>query len=59
MYNVTKGVESFDVRIANNGFMITYNGHDDNDNWSADIIVTPDMDGLVKVIERLITLPKE
>ena len=59
MYTVTKEVDSFDVRIANNGFMIAFNGRNDKDDYVTDCIVKPDIAGLVEVVEHIINLPKE
>jgi hypothetical protein len=59
MYRVTKQVTSFEVEIANNGFVIIYSGRNKSDDWANDKIVLPSVQSLTAEIERLVNLPKE
>ena len=59
MHRVTKEVSNFEVELANNGFVLTYSGHNDKGDWVNDKIVVPNIQSLVAEIERLVGLPKD
>lgn len=58
MYKVTKKVDRFEVELANNGFVMTYSGYNDKDEWADDKIVMPDITQLMNEVRRLVDLPK-
>jgi hypothetical protein len=59
MHRVTKEVTSFEVEIANNGFVLAYSGRNKKNDWTNDKIVVPNTQSLVAEIERLVGLPKD
>lgn len=58
MYNVTKEVSDFSVSLANNGFVLEYSGRNEEDDWTQDKIVMPDMNHLIKEIERIVGMKR-
>ena len=56
MYKVTKGVDTVEIEIANNGYIMRYSGRDAGDEWVADKIVMPDLRTVMTELERLTNL---
>jgi hypothetical protein len=56
MYKVTKGVDTVEIEIANNGYIMRYSGRDAADDWVADKIVMPDLRTVMTELERLTNL---
>lgn len=56
MYKVTKDVNDFSVAMANNGFVLEYSGRNDDDDWTQDKIVMPDLKQLISEIQRLVEI---
>ena len=50
---VVKGVDSFNVEFADNGFIVSYNGEDDDGDWANAKRIVGDMQELVRVITKI------
>jgi hypothetical protein len=51
---VVKDVSEFTVEMADNGFIVRYNGRDMDDDWADAKRIVPDMNGLIGVIQKLV-----
>lgn len=50
---VVSGVESFSVDLADNGFIVSYNGEDSEGDWASAKRIVGDMQELVRVITKI------
>ena len=51
---VVKDVSEFNVEMADNGFIVRYNGRDMDGDWAYAKRIVPDMNGLMGVIQKLV-----
>lgn len=53
---VTKEVKSVNIVFADNGFILTYSGRDDQDNWVDAKLILHSFEEVFKQLERLYKL---
>jgi hypothetical protein len=51
---VTKNVETFDVEIVSNGFVLNYSGKDEDDNWTSTKEIVTTLEGLHQRIDKIV-----
>jgi hypothetical protein len=51
---VTKGVETFDVEIVSNGFVLNYSGKDAEDDWTSTKEIVNNVEQLHQRIDKII-----
>lgn len=51
---VVSGVSEFNVEIADNGFIVSYSGEDDTNDWASSKRVVADFDDLGRVIKEIV-----
>jgi hypothetical protein len=51
---VTKGVETFDVEIVSNGFVLNYSGKDAEDDWTSTKEIVNTVEQLHQRIDKII-----
>lgn len=55
---VTKGVETFDVEIVSNGFVLSYSGKDAEDEWASTKEIVNSLEQLHSRIDKIIETMK-
>jgi len=53
---VTREVESVNVDFADNGFIVTYSGRDDDDSWTDAKIVVKTLDEVFEIMRKIAVL---
>lgn len=56
MQTVTKEVKSVNIDFADNGFILTYSGRDDQDNWTDAKLILHSFEEVFKQVERVYKL---
>lgn len=56
MQTVSKQVESVTIDFADNGFILTYSGRDDQDNWADAKLILNNFEEVFKHIEKVYKL---
>ncbi len=51
--NVTKEVESVNVEFADNGYIVTYSGRDEEDNWTDAKVILQNLQEVFALIEKV------
>jgi hypothetical protein len=51
---VTKKVETFDVEIVSNGFVLNYSGKDEDDEWTSTKEIVTTLEGLHQRIDKIV-----
>jgi len=57
--NVSKEVESVNIEFADNGFILTYSGRDDQDNWTDAKIILHSFEEVFKHVELAYNLGRQ
>lgn len=52
---VVNGVTDFSVSLADNGFIVEYSGHDEDDNWASSKKLMLSVDELIAEIKDILT----
>jgi hypothetical protein len=55
---IIKEVSDFNVEIADNGFVLTYSGKTEDDDWVNSKVVITSVDDLVKTITDIVSMEK-